>query len=127
MSQFLWICFGGAIGTGARYLLGSWALRALGPGFPYGTLSVNVLGSFLVAVFMYLGVETTVLTPGVRLVLTTGLMGGFTTYSAFSYETLKYLQEGAFGLAAANALVTTFGCLAACALGWATTRWFVGL
>jgi fluoride exporter len=126
MTRFLWICLGGAVGTGARYLLGGWALRALGPSFPYGTLSVNLIGSLLVAALMYLGVEATMLSPTLRIVLTTGVMGGFTTYSTFSYETMKYLQDGAWGLAIVNVLVTVFGCLAACAAGWAGARWLVG-
>jgi CrcB protein len=127
MSRFLWICLGGAVGTGARYLLGGWTLRAFGPSFPYGTLSVNLIGSLLVAALMYLGVEAAMLPPTLRLVLTTGVMGGFTTYSTFSYETLKYLQDGAWGLAIVNVLVTVFGCLAACLLGWAGARWLVTL
>ena len=49
MSRFLWICFGGALGTGARYLISQWALSALGPAFPYGTLLINALGSFLIS------------------------------------------------------------------------------
>jgi fluoride ion exporter CrcB/FEX len=57
----------------------------------------------------------------------TGLMGWFMTYSAFSCVTLKYLQDGPFGLAAVNVLVTVFGCLVACAAGWAGARWLVGI
>ena len=126
MQQFLWICLGGAVGTGARYLLSGWALQALGPAFPYGTLTVNLLGSFLIAFLMVVGVETTLLPPALRLVLATGVMGGFTTYSAFSYETLKYLQEGAWWIGILNVLVTVFGCLAACLFGWVSARWLVG-
>lgn len=127
MSRFLWICLGGALGTGARYLLSGWTLKVLGPAFPYGTLAVNVLGSFLVAVLMFVGTETTTMSATARVVLTTGVMGGFTTYSAFSYETMKYLQDGAWEIATLNAIVTVFGCLGACLLGWAAAKAIIGV
>ena len=126
MSQFFWICLGGAVGTGARYLLSGWALATFGTVFPCGTLAVNVIGSFLVAVLMLVGTETTLMPATLRLALTTGVMGGFTTYSTFSYETLKYLQEGAWWIATVNVLVTVFGCLGACLLGVMCARWLVG-
>lgn len=126
MSRFLLVCLGGALGTGARYLVSGWTLRALGAGFPLGTLLVNLLGSFLLAALMYLGTETAAMPATTRMVLTTGVMGGFTTYSTFSYETLRYLQESAWHLAALNVAVTVLGCLAACVLGWAGARWMVG-
>ena len=126
MQRFLWICFGGALGTGARYLLCGWMLKRLGAAFPYGTLTVNVIGSFLLAAIMVTGVETSMMTPTVRLALTTGVMGGFTTYATFSYETMRCLQEGAWGVAISNVLVTLIGCLVACLLGWAGAKWWVG-
>ena len=104
--RLLWICVGGALGTGARYLLSSWALQQLGPAFPYGTLAVNVIGSFLLGAVMHLGVTTQTISPTARLVLGTGVMGGFTTYSTFNYETLQYLEEDAWLLAALNVLGT---------------------
>jgi CrcB protein len=125
MMRFLWICLGGAAGTGARYLLSGWLLRALGTAFPYGTFAVNVLGSFLVAVLMYLGIDASMISPTARLALTTGFMGGFTTFSTFSYETLKYLQEEAWGMAAWNAIATVLGSLGACLLGWLCAKWLV--
>ena len=127
MSRFLWISLGGALGTGARYLLAGWTLKVLGPSFPFGTLAVNVLGSFLLAALMYVGTETTTIHPTVRLVFTTGVMGGFTTYSTFSYETMRYFQDGTWGIAILNVLVTVLGCLGACLLGWAAGKWIVGI
>lgn len=125
MARFLWICLGGAVGTGARYLLSGWVLRALGPSFPFGTLAVNVIGSFLLAALMCVGLETSALSPTLRLALAAGVMGGFTTYSTFAYETLQYLQEGALALGVLNVLVTVLACLAAAFLGWAGARWLV--
>ena len=126
MERFLWICLGSAVGGGARYLVSGWALKVLGPAFPYGTLAVNVIGSFLLAGLMFAGVEAALMPATVRLALTTGVMGGFTTYSTFSYETMKYLQDGAWGVAVVNVLVTVVGCLVACVLGWAGAKWLFG-
>ncbi len=126
MAQFLWICLGGAVGTGARYLAALFALRLLGPAFPWGTLLVNVAGSFLLGALMHLGLTTEWLSPGLRLTLTTGLMGGFTTYSTFNYETLGYLREGAFGLALLNVGATLLLCLVAGYLGLVAARAIVG-
>ena len=126
MMRVLWISLGGAVGTAARYLLSGWLLRALGPAFPYGTLAVNLIGSFCVGLIMQVGVATPLLSPTVRLALTTGVMGGFTTYSTFNYETLQYLQEGAWGLAGLNVFATLVTCLIAGALGVAAARLVVG-
>jgi len=111
------ICLGGAVGTGARYLLGGWAQRVLGAAFPYGTLMVNALGSFLIVILMYFSVQRGLISPSLRLVLTTGIMGGFTTYSTFNYETVRFLQDGSLGLGALNILATVVVCLLAGGLG----------
>ena len=126
MSRLLWVCVGGAIGTGARYLIALLAPRAFGTAFPYGTLIVNVAGSFLLGAIMHVGLTTNLMSPGLRLVLTTGVMGGFTTYSTFNYETMQYLREGAFLLAGWNVAATFLLCLLAGALGLAAARWLVG-
>ncbi|MBW8875427.1 MAG: fluoride efflux transporter CrcB [Acidobacteria bacterium] len=117
MARFLWICLGGAVGTGARYLLSGWLLRTAGPGFPWGTLAVNVLGSFLLGLIMQVAVATDLLSPTLRLTLTTGVMGGFTTYSTFNYETLQYLQQNDWLMGSLNLAVTVVACLAAGTLG----------
>lgn len=69
MSRLFWICLGGALGTGARYLVSLWVLRTLGPAFPYGTLIVNGAGSFLIGAVMHVGLTTDLLSPSLRLVL----------------------------------------------------------
>jgi CrcB protein len=117
VASFLWVCLGSAVGGGARYLVTLWALRSLGTRFPWGTLAVNLVGTFLIAAI--LGASRGWLAnPTVRLALTTGVMGGFTTYSAFGFETLKALQEGLLLRAAAYVLATLLGGLAAAWLGW---------
>ena len=126
MSRFLWICLGGAAGTGARYLLSGWALSAFGPSFPYGTIGVNVLGSFLLGLLVPIFVATPALSPTLRLALTTGVMGGFTTYSAFNQETIRYIQDGTWRLALGNVALTLLLCLAAGFAGVALGRSLFG-
>ena len=126
MSRFVLICVGGAIGTGARYLIAMGAPRLFGSSFPYATLTVNVAGSFLLAATMHVGLTTNVMTPELRLVLATGVLGGFTTYSTFNYETMEYLRGGAFGLAGLNVAATVLLSLLAGALGLALARRLVG-
>ena len=122
MERFLLICLGGAIGTGARYLTGIVAVRWLGIEFPYGTLMVNLFGAFAIGLVQQLGTEAKVISETTRLVLATGMMGGLTTYSAFSYETVRLIENGAWHSAWINVLVTTAVCLALCFLGLAAGR-----
>jgi CrcB protein len=124
--QFFLICVGGAVGTGARFLLSGWVLTLLGAEFPSGTLAVNVLGSFLLGVIMHLGLTTELMSPTLRLTLATGVMGGFTTYSTFNYETLRYLQDGAWARAALNVAVMLLSCLLAGVAGVALARRIAG-
>ncbi|MEA2165835.1 MAG: fluoride exporter [Thermoanaerobaculia bacterium] len=124
--RFFLICLGGAIGTGARYLTSLWAAAVFGTGFPIGTLIVNLLGSFLIGFIMQTSATTELIRPDLRLLLTTGVMGGFTTYSTFNYETTNYVRSGAWGVGIANAGVTFFGCLIAGLAGLALARLLFG-
>jgi CrcB protein len=125
MLRFLLVCSGGAIGTGARYLTGLWAAAAFGTTFPVGTLLVNAIGSFLMALVMETAATTTFVSAEARLFLTTGVLGGFTTYSAFNQETTTMLRDGASRLGLLNVCVTLFGCLLAGVAGIAVARAFV--
>lgn len=120
--RFLLICLGGAVGTAARYGVGGLAVRWWGGEFPYGTLIVNVTGSFLIGLVQQVGLSTLAIPETARLVLTIGVMGGFTTYSSFSYETLRLVEEGSWVQAGANVVLTTALCLGVCALGLALGR-----
>lgn len=122
MTRFLLVCLGGAIGSGARYLTATWAVGAFGPAFPAGTLIVNLAGSFLIAFVMQLASGLPSFPPDLRLFLTTGVMGGFTTYSAFNYETTQYMRNGIWGVALLNLVVTVAGCLCAGVAGLAVAR-----
>ncbi len=124
--RLLLICLGGAVGTGARYLIGGLAARWLGPEFPYGTLFINVLGSFLIGFIQQVGLTTLAIPETTRLVLTIGVMGGLTTYSSFSYETIRLIENGSWLGAAANIVLTTGLCLVVCVLGLGLGRVVVG-
>jgi fluoride exporter len=113
--RFLLVCLGGALGSGARYLLASWVTDALGADFPRGTILINVTGSFLIAVVMELATATGAISVELRLFLATGIMGGYTTYSSFNYETLRLASQGTWHLALLNMGFTVGGCLVA---GW---------
>ena len=126
MDRLAWVCLGSALGGGARYLLSLAALRLLGTSFPYGTLTVNVLGSFLIGLIMHVGLETALISPTARIFLTTGVLGGLTTYSTFNYETLQLATEGDWHLASGNIVATVLACLAAGTLGLAAGRALVG-
>ncbi len=91
--NILLVAAGGAIGAAARYLVGLWLAARLGPDFPWGTFFANVTGSFLIGVVLVL-VEGGTLPAGARLFFAVGIMGGYTTFSSYSYETLALLTDG---------------------------------
>ena len=122
MSRFLLVCLGGAAGSGARYLVGLGAVRLLGAAFPWGTLTVNVVGCFFISLVMELGIHYGAVPDDLRVVLTAGVMGGFTTYSSFNYELLTHLGHGQYGTAALYFLLTTGGCFGAGVLGILAAR-----
>jgi CrcB protein len=113
-------------GSVARYLLATWVMKVAGPGFPLGTLTVNLVGSLLLGVVMAIALHGDSIGPGLQLGLTTGLLGGFTTYSAFNFETLRLLEQRAWLLAGLNVASTLAGCLVAGWLGWAGAAWVLG-
>lgn len=118
----LWyVAAGSALGGVGRWLLGG-AVQRLNPGFPVGTLAVNVLGAFLVGLVLRFSLASPDVSPEVRTFLTIGVCGGFTTFSTFSWETLALLEEGAWGRAGANVLLSVILCLLAVGLGSAAGR-----
>lgn len=105
MRVALLVAFGGATGSVLRWLLTSWAVR-LSPSamFPWGTLVVNALGSLVIGALMTLATERSALSADMRMLLVTGVLGGFTTFSAYSYETLSLVRGGQGAAAALYAL-----------------------
>lgn len=119
--MLLWIMGAGALGSGARYLVGLWAFERLGAGFPYGTLIVNVTGSFALGVVAHLAAASA-WSPELRGAVAIGFLGGFTTYSSFNQETLAMLSHGLAGEALLNIGVTLISGLAAGWLGLVVAR-----
>ncbi|MDF2930452.1 fluoride efflux transporter CrcB [Anaerospora sp.] len=93
MLEVILVTIGGGIGSASRYLVSTWAAARFGADFPYGTLIVNVVGCFIIGAFMTVATERLIVSPYWRLFVTVGIVGGFTTFSSFSYETLHLLQE----------------------------------
>ncbi|HTO10342.1 MAG TPA: fluoride efflux transporter CrcB [Candidatus Binatia bacterium] len=122
MGRVLLVAAGGALGSALRYVVATAALTWLGPSFPWGTLAVNLVGAFLIGLVQQLATEALVLGEETRLFLTTGVMGGLTTYSAFSYETVRLFEAGAAAQAWLNLIVTTAACLGLCFLGLTAGR-----
>ena len=114
------VAIGGALGSAARYLVNVTAMRLLGPGFPWATVAVNVAGSFLMGVLVVALAHR----DAMRLApfLMTGVLGGFTTFSAFSLDALTLWERGQTGLAAAYVAGSVAVSLAAIVAGMAVTR-----
>ena len=99
---YLLIGIGGFLGCNARYLVGGWIARRYGISFPYGTMVINVSGSFIIGFFLVLISERFIVHPNWRLFLVIGFLGGYTTFSTFSFETFVLIQQRSFFLALAN-------------------------
>lgn len=99
MNMIVAIALGGGLGAVGRYAVGAGALAVFGPGFPLGTLLANVIGGFLMGVVVEAGALKFSYSPELRAFLTVGLLGGFTTFSAFSLESALMMERGEWGLA----------------------------
>lgn len=123
LALFGWVALGGALGSMLRYATGL-ALGAASRTFPWATLTVNVAGSLLAGLLFGFWLARQPDAAGVRALLLVGLLGGFTTFSAFSLETVGLMQDGQPGLAAANVVANLAGSLLACWAGATLTRLF---
>jgi CrcB protein len=112
VQRLLYVCLGGAVGSGARYLLTLFASTRFGVAFPFGTLAVNLIGCFLMGLIMPIAVKET-FSQDLRFTLTAGFLGGLTTYSSFNYETTMLMRDGAPQSAAINFAATVIGCFLA--------------
>ncbi len=112
-------CAGGGL---TRYYLSGWVYGLLGRAFPYGTFTVNVIGASCIGLIMELSLRSTLIPATLRLGLTVGFMGGLTTFSTFSYEIFRLLEEGQYLVAVANALASVVVCLFCTWLGVVTAR-----
>ncbi|MDP3695453.1 MAG: fluoride efflux transporter CrcB [Desulfocapsaceae bacterium] len=111
MQVVLLIAGFGALGCLARYFVSGWVYDLFGRSFPYGTFAVNILGAFIIGLVMEFGMRSTLLPVSLRIGLTIGFLGGLTTFSTFSYETFRLLEDGEFFVATTNVLVSVVVCL----------------
>lgn len=122
MTTILAIAVCGALGCLARYWLSGWVYDLVGRAFPWGTLVVNVVGAYLIGLIMEFALRSTLIPPSLRIGLTIGFLGGLTTFSTFSYETFRLLEDGEFVTAAANVLASVLLCLTFTWLGIYSAR-----
>ena len=107
----------GFFGAISRYWMDGWISRLAGGGFPWGTLVVNLSGCFLVGLLTTFLTERLLPHPNIRIAITVGFVGAYTTFSTFAYESLRQLQDGAIGLAFANIVVSVAAGIAAAWVG----------
>lgn len=122
MQTVIYIAVFGALGCVSRYFLSGWTYDKLGWGFPWGTLSVNMLGAFIIGLIMELGLRNSAIPANLRIGLVTGFLGGLTTFSTFSYETFKLLETGRFLVAFSNVIISVSTCLLFTWLGIAAAK-----
>lgn len=122
MTDILWISLGAVVGANLRFMVGSWAAHALSPSLPYGTLIVNATGSFVLGFFLIWTSERVLADPHWRLLVAVGFCGAYTTFSSYSYETMKLLESSQFAAAVANFLANNTLALLAVLAGAALAR-----
>lgn len=91
--QVVLVAIGGAIGAAARYIISNWAANKMGTAFPYGTMVVNIGGCFIIGLFMTLATDRYIIQSHWRMLIAVGFLGGFTTFSSFSYETVMLMRN----------------------------------
>lgn len=106
--RILIVGVGGFIGASLRYIISGLSIRVFGDSFPYGTLLVNILGGLLIGFIMEASVSLWPVSPNIRIFLTTGILGGLTTFSTFSYETISMLSDGSYLMGGINVGLNLF-------------------
>ncbi len=122
LKDFLAISFAAIIGANLRYLLSRLALREFGPVCPYGTLAINLVGSFIVGFFVILATERILLDPRWRLFVVVGFCGSFTTFSSYAFESIAFLEQGQYRLMLLNIFSNNLLCLGGALAGMAVAR-----
>jgi CrcB protein len=122
LKDFLAISVAAILGANLRYLLSRVAAREFGPVFPYGTLIINILGSFIVGLFVVWTTERVLVDPRWRLLVVVGFCGSFTTFSSYAFESVSFFEQGQWGLMMANILGNNLLCLAGALAGMALAR-----
>ena len=122
MKDFLAISVAAIVGANLRYLLSRLAAMELGSVFPYGTLFINLVGSFIVGFFVIWTTERALVDPRWRLLVVVGFCGSFTTFSSYAFETMAYFERGQWGLMLANVISNNILCLGGALAGMALAR-----
>jgi CrcB protein len=122
IKDMLVISLGAILGANARWIISRFLAKAIDPLFPYGTLVINVSGSFMVGFFMIWATERALLDPRWRLLIVVGFCGAFTTFSSFAFETMAYFGQGQWVLMATNFVSNNLFCLLAALGGMALAR-----
>lgn len=122
MKDFLAISVAAIVGANLRYLLSRLAAIEFGSVFPYGTLFINIVGSFIVGFFVIWTSERVLIDPRWRLLVVVGFCGSFTTFSSYAFETMAYFEQGHWGLMLANIFSNNLLCLGAALAGIAVAR-----
>jgi CrcB protein len=122
VNDILIISLGAIAGANARWVVSRYAARMLGPVFPYGTLFINIAGSFIVGFFMIWATQRVLIDPRWRLLIVVGFCGAFTTFSSFAFETIAYFEQGQWALLVMNIILNNLLCLAAALGGIALAR-----
>ncbi len=122
MKDFVAISFAAILGANLRYILSRVALKEFGPVFPYGTLIINVVGSFVLGLFLIWTTERVAVDPRWRLLVAVGFCGSFTTFSSYAFETMSFFEKGQWGLMMANIFSNNLLCLGGVLAGMALAR-----
>jgi CrcB protein len=122
MDTFLAISAGAILGANARYFLNLYCAKILGSSFPYGTMIINITGSFLLGFFLIWSTERVLLDPRYKLLIAIGFCGSYTTFSSFSFESIRLLQEGRTSAFVLNVVQSTVFSLASCFVGVTLAR-----
>ena len=120
---YLWIALGAVAGASARYFLGGYVAKVISSSFPYGTLLINVSGSFLLGFFLIWTSERVLVDPRWRLLVAIGFCGSFTTFSSYAFETFGLFEQGQWMLVGANIIASNLICLISVLGGAALARW----
>lgn len=123
MKRLFYICAGGFVGTGMRYMISGFSHRLFNTEFPIGTFVVNFIGAFILGAFMEYAVGRSYMSDTVRLIVSIGLLGGFTTFSSFSYETIALIRSGNIYYGLLNIILTNSFCLIGVFMGMKLTTY----
>ena len=122
MRAYFWVALGAVFGAGSRYALSRYTAKILSPDLPYGTLIINVTGSFILGLFMIWTTERVFADPKWRLIVAIGFCGSYTTFSSYAFESFALFEQGHWGLFAANVIANNLLCLLGVLAGAALAR-----